>query len=205
MLVIKELNQKLFWTRAVDKIISNIMSPHTVISRPATTTSAPQTTVYKVPGVLRQTPKLRTDRFLKTNSGGSSQTRAVAGKTIPRIEASRSQKTVNGRKIPGVAPIFTTAVTSGVSRTERDDLRKTLSHLNLSTSDRNTSGATPDQVQPDRSKISSTISKTSAVAGTPAAGESAPTFCICFNTGTRRPCQQHRCCRLRGLQERINT
>ncbi|XP_023282731.1 von Willebrand factor D and EGF domain-containing protein-like [Seriola lalandi dorsalis] len=155
----------------------------TAVLRPATVTpaSAPRTTVYKIPDVPLQPPKIKTDTFRKTSSGSSPQTRAEAGRTIPRIDPGRSQaKTAAWRKTPGISPNPTltkvetsesvTAVASSVSQTTTDALRKTQG-INLSPSSSNTntmknsSGMTSDQVEPDQPKISNTIIKTPTAAG----------------------------------------
>ncbi|XP_071320848.1 von Willebrand factor D and EGF domain-containing protein isoform X2 [Trachinotus anak] len=152
------------------------------VVRPATIapTSAPHTTVYKIPDVLLQPPKIKTDTFQKTSSGSSPQTRAEVGKTIPRIDPGRSQaKTTTWRKTPGISPKPTLtrvetnksipAVTSGVSQTKTDAWRKTQGiNRNPSRSNtdtfKNISGITSDQVKPDQPRISNTIVKTSTVA-----------------------------------------
>ncbi|XP_037617334.1 von Willebrand factor D and EGF domain-containing protein isoform X1 [Sebastes umbrosus] len=143
---------------------------------PISPTSAPLPTVYKIPDVLLQPPKIKTDTFRKTSSGSSPQSRAEAGKTIPRIDPNRSQtKTAALRWIPGKSlnPALTkaetnksvTAVTPIMSQTKTN----ALSRIKLNTSTTNTdtfsniSGVTLDQVKPDQPKISNTIAKTSTV------------------------------------------
>lgn len=167
---------------------------HTAVVRPIpiSPTSAPRTTVYKIPDVLLQPPKIKTDTFRKTSSGSSPQTRSEAGKTMPRIDPNRSQtKTTTWRRIPEISqnPALTktetnksiTVITPIVSQTKTDALRKTQGiKPNPSTTNtdtfKNISGITPDQVKPDQPKISNTITKTSTVTqpsgnGRPASGK----------------------------------
>lgn len=167
---------------------------HTAVVRPVpiSPTSAPRTTLYKIPDVLLQPPKIKTDTFRKISTGSSPQTRSEAGKTIPRIDPNRSQtKATTWRRIPeiGQNPALTkaetnksiAAITPIVSQTKTDASGKTQgiklnpSAINTDTF-KNISGITQDQVKPDQPKISNTITKTSTVAkalgnGRPASGK----------------------------------
>lgn len=142
---------------------------HAAVVRPATITptSAPRTTVYKIPDVLLQPPKMKTDSFWKTSSGSSPQTRAEAGKTFPRIDPGRSQ---TNKSI--------TAITPSVSQTRTDALRKTQginfspSKINTDTA-KNNSGIASEQIKPDQSKISNTIVQTPTVAQPSGSGRAA--------------------------------
>ncbi|XP_067439212.1 von Willebrand factor D and EGF domain-containing protein isoform X2 [Thunnus thynnus] len=175
------------------------------VVRPATITptSAPHTTVYKIPDVRPQPPRIKTDTFRKTSSGSSPQMRAEAGKTIPRIDPGRSQ-TTTWRRIQEVSlnPSFTEAETNksvkaiASSQTETDTLKKTKGiKLNPSTTNtdtfKNISGIRPDQVKPDQSKISNTIATTSTAtqpSRRPAAGSSQSSAVNVSATCASRPC-----------------
>lgn len=140
---------------------------HSVVVRPVpiSPTSAPRMTVYKIPDVLQQPPKIQTDTFRKTSSVSSVQ-------TIPGIDPNRSKSTT-WRRIPGISqnPVFSTAetiksitaITPIVFQTKVDKG----SELNPSTTNtdtlKNISETTPDQVQPGSPKISNTIAKTPTV------------------------------------------
>ncbi|KAE8278246.1 von Willebrand factor D and EGF domain-containing protein Precursor [Larimichthys crocea] len=147
---------------------------------PIPATSAPRTTVYKIPDVLLQPPKTKTDTFRKTSSGSSPQTRTEVGKTIPGADPDRSKKTTTWRQIPGIShnPAITNksiaAIKPIVTQAKTDVFRKNSSTANRDTF-KNISRTTPDEVKPDPSKISNTIAKTSTVTqplgnGKPASG-----------------------------------
>ncbi|XP_054480085.1 von Willebrand factor D and EGF domain-containing protein [Anoplopoma fimbria] len=139
---------------------------------PVSATSAPRTTVYKTPDVLLQPPKIKTDPLRKTLSGSSPQTRAEAGKTLPKVDPNRSQTKTNAWR-RGLNPALTKAetnksVTAGlpiVSQIKTDALRKSqVIKVNPSTTDKDTFK--------NISGISNTIAKTSTVAQPP--GSSRP-------------------------------
>ncbi|KAK2857120.1 hypothetical protein Q5P01_005855 [Channa striata] len=144
----------------------------TALIRPATIThtSAPHSTVDEVPDVLLRPPKIKTDTFQKASSGSSPQTRAEAGKTIPRTEQNLSQsKTTTWRRTPETNPIGKpemennnniSAATSTVSKTDADALRETqgndLNPSRISTdSYKDISGTASDQVKPAQPKTGS--------------------------------------------------
>lgn len=151
---------------------------------PIIPTSAPHTTVHKIPDVLLQPPKIRTDTFRKTLSGSPPHTRAEVWKTNPVIYPNRSKTTKNTtlRQIPGISqnPQASTAETEKsitmttpiVSQTKTKASAQNLGiKLNPSTtttdSFKNTSGITLDQVRPALPKISNAIAKTSIVTQPP--------------------------------------
>lgn len=145
---------------------------HAAVVRAATitSTSAPRTTVYKIPDVR---PKIKTDAFQKTSSGSSPQMRAEAGKTVPRIDPGRSQsKTTTWRRTQGVSPkpSLTEAESNKSIKTTTSSQTETLKkthEIELNPSTANTDTA-------DQSKISNAIATTSTAAqppGRPAAGE----------------------------------
>ncbi len=176
---------------AIQNIICVFLHAAVVRPVPISQTSAPHTTVYKVPDSLLQPPKIKTDTFRKTSSGSPPQTRSEVGKTIPRIDPNRSQtKTTTWRRIPEISqnPALTKAETNKsitakiVSQTKTDALRKTQGiKLNPFTANTDTfknisADITPDQVKPNQSKISNSIAKTPTVAqasgnGRPASGK----------------------------------
>ncbi|KAM6958041.1 von Willebrand factor D and EGF domain-containing protein [Tautogolabrus adspersus] len=143
-------------------------------------TSAPRTTGYKIPDVLLQPHKIKTDTFRKTSSGISQQTRDDSRKSTLQSDPKQSQtKTTTGRQIPGTSlnPEQTkaesnrsiAAVTLIVPQTKTSALRQTTGiQFNPYTTNthtfKNISGATPNQVEPDQPKIRNTITKTSTVA-----------------------------------------
>ncbi|KAG7235396.1 hypothetical protein INR49_002707 [Caranx melampygus] len=147
----------------------------TAVVRPATIppTSAPRTTVYNVPDVLFQPPKVKTDSFQRTSGGSSPQMRAEAGRAVPRTDPGRSQaKTTTWRKTPGIIlnPHLTkaetnksiTASASSISLTKTDALRKTQG-INLGPSRTHTNtiqNTSSDLIKPDEPKLSNTIVKT---------------------------------------------
>ncbi|XP_029306710.1 LOW QUALITY PROTEIN: von Willebrand factor D and EGF domain-containing protein [Cottoperca gobio] len=132
-------------------------------------TSAPRKTVYKIPDVLLQPPKI-TDTFRQTSSGGSPQARTEAGKTSLRIDRAQT-KTNTWRRIPGMSlnPALTeaephksiTEVSPIVSQTKTEVSRKVKLNPSTTNTFENISGTTPHHVQPDQPN---TIAKTSAVA-----------------------------------------
>lgn len=161
-------------------LIQNItcVSPCAAVIRPATIppTSAPRTTVYNVPDVPLQPPKVKTDGVQKTSGGSSPQTRAEVGRTLPRADPGRSQvKTTTWRKTPGIIlnPHLSktetnksiTASASSISLTKAEALGKTQgtnlgpSRIHTNTI-QNISGASLDLVKPDEAKLSNTIVKT---------------------------------------------
>ncbi|KAM7365746.1 hypothetical protein PAMP_016658 [Pampus punctatissimus] len=163
-----------------------------------TSTSAPRTTVYKIPDVRLQPPKIKTDTFRKTSSGSSSQTQE--GKTIPRTDPSRSQtRTTAWKRMQGISlnPETNKSIKANTSsQTQTDALEKTQGiKLNPSTTNtdtfKNVSGIRPDRVKPDQSKISNTITKTSTAAqpsGRPAAGSGQYPAVNTSATCASRPC-----------------
>lgn len=154
---------------AIQNIIRVFLHAAVVRPGPISPTSAPRTTVYKIPDVLLQPPKIKTDTLRKMSSGSSPQTRAEAGKTIPRIDPHGSQtKTPTWRRIPGTRPNparnTITAITPVVSQTKTDAWRKTQGiTLNQSTTNtdplKNISGFRPDQVEPHQPKISNAVAQ----------------------------------------------
>ncbi|XP_075951060.1 von Willebrand factor D and EGF domain-containing protein [Anarhichas minor] len=163
---------------------------------PVSTTSAPRTTVYKTPHVLLQPPEIKTDTFRKTSSG-SPQTRAEAGKTIPRTDPNWSRsKTTALRRIPGMSldPAFTKAesnisITAGtpiVSQIKTDALRESQGiKLNPSTTNADTFK--------NISGVGNTIAKTSTPAqpsgsGRPASGSGPSPAVNVSATCASRPC-----------------
>ncbi|XP_042369030.1 LOW QUALITY PROTEIN: von Willebrand factor D and EGF domain-containing protein [Plectropomus leopardus] len=145
----------------------------TAVVRPIAT-SAPRTTVYRIPDVLLQPPKTKTDAFRKTSSGSSPQTRAEARRTPPKTDPNHKPqtKTPTWRQIPGnsLNPALREAetknistVTPIVSRTKTDALKKSQAMNSSTDTFRNISGVTPDQIKPDQPKISNTIAKIPAV------------------------------------------
>ncbi|XP_059183978.1 von Willebrand factor D and EGF domain-containing protein [Centropristis striata] len=176
----------------------------TAVDRPVpiSPTSVPRTTVYKIPDVLLQPPKIKTDTFRKTSSVSSPQTRAEAGKTIPRVDPNRLQ---TWRPIPGKShnPTLTkgetnkriTAVTPVVSQTESDALRNSQLKPSTTKTDtfKNISGISPEQIKPDHTKKSNTIAKTSTVpkpsgSGGPASGSGQSLAANVSATCASRPC-----------------
>lgn len=159
--------------------------PTAVVSPP---TSAPHTTVYNVPDVLRQPSKTKTNSYRRTSSGSTSPTRVEVWKTVPKVYRNQS-KTTPGRQIPGMSQnpvpvredtnknILVKNITPVVSQS--DPLRK-FQGIKFSPSEthpasaRNISGVTPDQVKPEPPNTSNTITKTVAQAsgtGIPASGK----------------------------------
>ncbi|XP_039998529.1 von Willebrand factor D and EGF domain-containing protein isoform X3 [Xiphias gladius] len=183
----------------------------TAVIKPATITptSTPRTIAYKIPDVLLQPPKIKTDTFRKTSNSSSPQTRAEAGKTVPRTDPGPSQaKATTWRKTTGISPNpaltksetnkSNTAVTSRVPQTKIDALIKTQginlnpSRINTDTI-KNNSGITWDQGKSDQPKISNTIVKTSTVAqpsgnGRPASGSVQFPAANVSATCASRPC-----------------
>ncbi|XP_049426100.1 von Willebrand factor D and EGF domain-containing protein isoform X1 [Epinephelus fuscoguttatus] len=171
---------------------------------PISPTSAARTTDYRIPDVLLQPPKIKIDTFRKTSSGSSPQTRAEAGRTVPRTDLNRSQtKTPTWGRIPGMSlnPALTqadtnrsvTAATPVVTQTKTDALRKGQGKLNPSSTNtfKNISGIIPDQVKPDQPKISIAIAKTSTVAqpsGSAASGSGQSLAVNVSATCASRPC-----------------
>ncbi|XP_038577895.1 von Willebrand factor D and EGF domain-containing protein isoform X2 [Micropterus salmoides] len=169
-------------------------------------TSAPRTSVYKIPDVPLQPPKIKTDPFRKISSGSSPQMRAEVGKTIPRIDPYRSQtKTTTWGWIPGISlnPALTkaetnksiTTITPIVSQTRTDALKKGQGiKFNTSTTNtgtfRNISGITPDQVNPDQPKVSAKTSTTAQPQGNgrPASGSGQSPAVNVSATCASRPC-----------------
>lgn len=159
---------------AIQTVICVFLRTAVVRPVPISPTSAPRMTVYKVPDVLLQPPKIKTDTFRKTSSGSSPQTRAEAWRTSQRVDPNRSKsKAETWRRIPGMS---LNPVTPIVPQTKTDALRRSQG-INPSMANKDTfkniSGITPDQVKP---KISNTIAKTSTEAqslghGRPALGK----------------------------------
>ncbi|XP_034534029.1 von Willebrand factor D and EGF domain-containing protein isoform X3 [Notolabrus celidotus] len=152
-------------------------------------TSAPSTTVYKIPDVQIQPHTIKTDALRKTSSGSSPQTR----KTAPQSDPKQSQsKTSTWRQIPG-AGLQSKSGSNRSTAAEITPLMKTSAtgiQLKPQTTDAdsfmNISGDLPNQ--PD---ISNTIAKTSAVVqpagnGRPAAGSDLSL--VVSSTCASRPC-----------------
>lgn len=157
--------------------------PTAVVSPP---TSAPHTTAYNVPDVLRQPSKTKTNSYRRTSSGGStSPTRVEDGKTVSKVQPNQS-KTTPGRQIPGMSQnpvpvredtnknILAKNITPVVSQS--DPLRK-FQGIKFSPSEtdpasfRNISGVTPHRVKPEPPNTTNTVTKTASGKGISASGE----------------------------------
>lgn len=135
-------------------------------------TSAPHTTVYNVPDVLRQPSRTKTNSYRRTSSGSTSPARVEAGKTVPKVHPNQS-KTTPGRRIPGMSQNPASVVEDAIKNipditavvSQSDPLRK-FQGIKFSPSEtdpaslRNISGVTPDQVKPEPPNTTNTVTKT---------------------------------------------
>lgn len=148
-------------------------------------TSAPHTTVYNVPDVLRQPSKTKTNSYWRTSSGSTSPTRVEVGKTVPKVDPNQS-KTPLGRQIPGMSqnpvPVgvdtnknilaLTPVVSQSGPLKKFQGIKFSPSETNPA-SLRNISGVTPGQVKPELPNATNTVTKTVTQAsgkGIPASG-----------------------------------
>lgn len=146
-------------------------------------------TKNKIPDVLLQPPKIKTDTFQKASTGSPPQARPKAEGTVLRIHPGLSQtKTTAWRRTPG-SQTFTKAETnksitsapSTIPQSETDALRK--SHgtyvsppRTKADSFKNISGIASDQLKPDQPRFSNTIANTPTIVhplgnGRPSSGE----------------------------------
>ncbi|CAJ1087684.1 von Willebrand factor D and EGF domain-containing protein [Xyrichtys novacula] len=134
-------------------------------------TSAPSTTVYKIPDVQLQPHKIKTGAFRKTSSGSSPQTPADTRKTVQQSDPKQPQTRTAWRQIPGTSlnPAqskaesnrSSAAITPVIPLMKTSALRQTKGIQLHPQTTKNISGLTPNQVKPDQPNTSNTIAKTS--------------------------------------------
>ncbi|XP_056157554.1 von Willebrand factor D and EGF domain-containing protein [Lampris incognitus] len=180
-----------------------------VLRQGTTPPSAPRSTIYKIPDVLQQPSKPKTDAFRKTSSVRSTQTKPNTTETVPGIVLDLSEtKSSTLSKVPGIilnpSQSHTnpsrniSGTTPNLSQTKKDTLRNAgvvipePSHTETGTA-KDSPGTTLDPAGHNLAKFKESITETPVAVqptgnGRPPAGSTqSPSVNVSFTCATR-PC-----------------